>query len=142
MTKNDDNFVPWGKEVNVAGCVVAQGGKYLLVQEKWEHAYKLWNLPAGKVEDDETIEVGAVRETKEESGFDVEIVRPLVVREGDEARPTLHSFEAKIVGGELQHQEEELLDARFFSLDEVRQMSANNQLRNPWVLNSIEASLT
>jgi ADP-ribose pyrophosphatase YjhB (NUDIX family) len=34
----------------VAGVVVKQDGKYLLVQEKKPEAHGLWNLPAGRVE--------------------------------------------------------------------------------------------
>ena len=45
MTK--DNYA---RTMMVAGAVLEKDNKYLLVQEKKPEAYKLWNLPAGRVE--------------------------------------------------------------------------------------------
>jgi len=44
-----------------------------------EVAEPLWTLPGGGVELDETIEAGAVREVREETGYDVELGRVLGV---------------------------------------------------------------
>ena len=57
----------------VAGAVLKKDGKYLLVQEAQSKAYGLWNLPAGRVDVGDTIEQTAVKEAKEESGFDVKL---------------------------------------------------------------------
>ena len=57
----------------VAGVVVCRDGRYLLVQEKQEHAYGLWNLPAGRVDEGDTIEETAIKEAREETGFIVEL---------------------------------------------------------------------
>ena len=62
------------KTFTAAGCIIEKDGKYLLVQEAQKHVYGLWNLPAGKVEEGYTIAETAVKEAKEETGFDVEIV--------------------------------------------------------------------
>lgn len=44
----------------VAGVVIKQDGKYLLLQEKQPKAYMLWNFPAGKVDIGETFEQTAI----------------------------------------------------------------------------------
>ena len=51
----------------VAGCVIQKDGKYLLVQEKQQKVYGLWNLPAGHVDEGETFEEAAIRESQEET---------------------------------------------------------------------------
>ena len=53
----------------IAGVLVKQDGKYLLVQEKLEHVYGLWNIPAGHVDAGETKEDAAKREGEEETGY-------------------------------------------------------------------------
>lgn len=59
----------------VAGCVIKKDGNYLLVQERQPKVYGKWNLPAGHVDKDETIEQAAVREAKEETGYEVELIK-------------------------------------------------------------------
>lgn len=114
-----------------AGCIIEKDGKYLLVQEAQKHVYGLWNLPAGKVEDGYTIAETAVKEAKEETGFDVEIVEEIPVFHKDPKKPVRHAFIAKITGGELKIPEGELLDAKFFSYEEI--MSMKDKHRSPWI---------
>jgi ADP-ribose pyrophosphatase YjhB (NUDIX family) len=86
-----------------AGVVVKQDGKYLLVQEKKPSAYGLWNLPAGRVEEGDSVEKTAVKETKEETGYDIELIRHLDIfqGDGDGTSTCAHAFEAKIIGGRI-----------------------------------------
>jgi NADH pyrophosphatase NudC (nudix superfamily) len=106
------------------------------VQEKAKHCYGLWNWPAGRVDVGETIEEGAVREAKEESGFDVKLIRKLDIFQNDVNDSARHAFEAEIIGGELYVDTEELLDVKWFTLDEI--LAIKNKLRSDWVLGSIE----
>jgi ADP-ribose pyrophosphatase YjhB (NUDIX family) len=123
----------------VAGCVLEQDGKYLLVQEKKEAAYGMWNLPAGRVDIGETIEqAAAVREVFEETGYKVELVSKLRVEHDDASRPVLHSYRANIIGGGLAFPKEELLDARWFTFEEVGALFRDGKIRAKWVVNSIE----
>ncbi len=62
-----------------SAAVIQKADTFLLVQEKAERAYGLWNLPSGKVEDGMTVEETAVKEAKEETGFDVNVERQLRV---------------------------------------------------------------
>jgi 8-oxo-dGTP diphosphatase len=120
----------------VAGVVVKQDSKYLLVQEKQPKAYGLWNLPAGRVDVGDTIEQTAVKEAKEETGFDVELIRKLAIFQDRATIPPRHAFEAKIIGGTLQIPEDEILDAGWFTFSEIEAMK--DKLRSPWVLEAVQ----
>ena len=119
----------------VAGCVIKQNGKYLLLQEKQPKAYMLWNFPAGKIDVGETIEQAAIREAKEECGYDVELIRQIDIFHTTATSAVQHAFEAKIVGGELKIPENEMLDAKWFTFDEIKQMK--DKLRGEWILGAI-----
>jgi ADP-ribose pyrophosphatase YjhB (NUDIX family) len=122
--------------VLVVGCVIRKDGKYLLIQENRPDIRGLWNVPAGHVDPGEDIEVAARRETKEETGYGVELVRKLgVFYKGGDASYK-HVFEAKIAGGELRYPPEEIMDAGWFTFAEVEAM--RGKLRRPWVWEAIQ----
>ena len=121
----------------VAGVVIKQDNKYLLVQESMPSQYGLWNWPAGRVDVGETIEEAAVREGKEETGYDVELVRKLGIWQGNTKEAVKHAFEAKIIGGELNFPKDEILDVRWFRKEEIYSMK--DKLRTSWIIGAIEA---
>ena len=59
--------------VVTCSLVIEQDGRLLLVQEADPDIYGLWNQPAGHVEPGETFEQCALREAREETGYDVEL---------------------------------------------------------------------
>ncbi len=119
----------------VAGVVLKQDGRYLLVQEKLPKAYGLWNFPAGKVDVGQTIESTAVKEAKEECGYDVELVRKIAIFQKTAEEAVKHLFEAKIVGGDLRFPEDEIMDAQWFTWEEIQGM--RDRLRADWIMDSI-----
>lgn len=119
----------------VAGVVIKKDGKYLLLQEKQPKAYGLWNFPAGKVDVGESIEQAAIREAKEESGYDVELIKEIDIFQAKSTDAVKHAFEAKIIGGDLNFPEDEILDIRWFSFDEIKEMK--DKLRDDWILGAI-----
>jgi 8-oxo-dGTP diphosphatase len=119
----------------VAGVVIKKDGKYLLVQEKQPRAYGLWNFPAGKVDLGESLEQAAIREAKEESGYDVELLNEIAIFHVKSTDVVKHVFESKIIGGELNFPEDEILDAKWFTLNEIKQME--DKLRGEWILQTI-----
>lgn len=120
----------------VAGVILKQSGKYLLVQEQKPDVRGLWNWPAGKVDEGYTIEQTAVKEAKEECGFDVQLIREIGIWQKTEKEPAKHAFVAEIISGTLQYPKEEIMDAKWFTLEEMRGMK--DQLRNDWVLEAAE----
>jgi ADP-ribose pyrophosphatase YjhB (NUDIX family)/mannose-6-phosphate isomerase-like protein (cupin superfamily) len=126
------------KVLVVAGVVLYRDGKVLLVQEKQPKAYGKWNLPAGKVDAGETIEQAAIREAKEECGYDVALDYQLPIVHTPADSPVLHAFAAHITGGELKFPKSEILDAKWFTPAEVQAMAAD--LRRPdYILGAIHA---
>ncbi len=59
----------------VAGCLIEHGDALLLCKRAIEPRYGLWTLPAGFLENGESVEEGALRETREEACADVEIMQ-------------------------------------------------------------------
>ena len=57
----------------VVGGVIEKDGKFLLVQEAKKPFSGQWNLPAGRLEIDESVFDGAKREIEEETGYKVEL---------------------------------------------------------------------
>lgn len=64
----------WPPHITVA-TVVEQDGKYLLVEERDKTSGDMvFNQPAGHLEEGETITAAALRETLEETGWQVELL--------------------------------------------------------------------
>lgn len=95
MTKYDFN-------IRVTGILI-EDEKILLVKQKVSDK-RNWSLPGGKLEQGETIEQGIIREMKEETGLDVEIVRLLYLCDVSASNNTLlHiSFLLKRVAGNIE----------------------------------------
>lgn len=121
----------------VAGVVIKRNDKYLLVQENrpGTKVHGLWNFPAGTVEEGRTIEETAIREAKEETGFNVELLRKLDIFQADVLTPPKHAFTAKIISGKLAWPKKEILEAKWFTWLEIRNMQ--NKLRGEWIVGAI-----
>jgi len=90
--------------VPAAAVVIVKDGKILLVKRGVEPKRGLWSLPSGFIEIDETAQACAVRETKEETGIDVELNGLIdVASVFDDPRYVclLVVFAARVLGGEL-----------------------------------------
>lgn len=124
-------------KVPVASVVILErNSKYLLVQEGKEDCRNLWNLPSGRVEIDESIEDAAIRETQEETGHLIKIIKKVtVIHEGLE-RYVKHVFYGEIIKENFSKPEEEILDIEWFSLKELEEMT--NKLRLDYIIDAIK----
>jgi ADP-ribose pyrophosphatase YjhB (NUDIX family) len=104
-----------GIAVNVA---VIHDEKILLTKRE---DFEVWCLPSGGVEDGESLAEAAIRETKEETGIDVELTRLVGVYSRLGGIPDVHAalYAAKPIGGELRLQPGETIDIKYFALDEI-----------------------
>jgi NUDIX domain len=78
-------------------------------------------LPSGGIEDGESLAQAAIRETKEETGIDVELTRLIGVysRLGNMSPGYMVLFAAKPIGGEIKCQEGETIAVEWFAFDEI-----------------------
>ncbi|MCC7187323.1 MAG: NUDIX domain-containing protein [Anaerolineales bacterium] len=104
-----------GLAVNVA---VIHEGKILLTKRE---DFETWILPSGGVEDGESIAQAAIRETKEETGLDVELTRLVGVysRLSNMSPGYMILFAAKPIGRELKCQEGETIAVEWFEFDNI-----------------------
>jgi len=104
-----------GLAVNIA---VIHEGKILLTQRE---DFETWILPSGGVEDDESIAQAAIRETKEETGLDVELTGLVGIysRLGNMFPVHAILFVAKPIGGEIKCQEGETIAVEWFAFDKI-----------------------
>lgn len=105
----------------VVGGVVERDGKVLLVQEKKKRCYGKWNISAGRLEPGEDIMRGAVREIKEETGCDVELTGILSIdyRVMEDTPFIALIFSTRLVNEDIKFNKEELLDVKWYDIDEV-----------------------
>lgn len=106
---NDTRQYPERPIVGV-GAVIIDAGKVVLVRRRYEPLAGQWSLPGGTLELGETLETGAAREIREETGLYVE-VGPIIevfdrIMLDDERRVRYHfvliDYLCRPVGGELQ----------------------------------------
>lgn len=121
----------------VSGVLIEKEGKYLLVQEKKPTAYGLWNLPGGKVEERDSFEETAIRETKEEVGYDVRLKSKIGIFQNEPTKAVKHIFKAEIFSGELKFPTDEIIDAKWFTAEEIRALEAEGKLRDEHVLGAV-----
>ena len=114
----------------IVNTVVYKDNKVLMVQENWGKFVGMWNFPAGHLDEFENIFIGAIREAKEETGYDVCLTGFLGLQ--NVFYPNKHvillNFLAEIVGGEIEFDKDEIMNVEFVELDKLLNMS-DSELR-------------
>lgn len=113
--------------VYAGGCIFNKNGEVLL--QKRADCNK-WGFPGGAVELGETPEMAAKREVKEETGLEIEVQKligiytdsDVVYPNGDKAHSICICYEMSVVGGELSCDENETLELKYFSLDDMPEL--------------------
>ena len=115
----------------IVGGIIEKEGKVLLVQEKQDECYGKWNIPAGHLDCNESIIEGAKREIKEETGCDVELtgVANIANRVLENDIFVQITFVGKIINETVKIDPEEILDVKWFDIDDVLN-NMDNELRN------------
>ncbi|TAN08155.1 MAG: NUDIX hydrolase [Rhodanobacteraceae bacterium] len=129
----------WCPHVTVA-CVVADAGRFLLVEEAIQGELRL-NQPAGHLEPNETLQQAALRETLEESGWDVALEHFIGVTEWHSPVHDHHMVRFGFAARPLRQHAERRLDtgivrALWLTYPEI--LAARARLRSTLVLTAIE----
>ena len=105
----------------IVGGIIEKEGKYLLVQEAKKKCYEKWNFPAGHLDFNESLEQGAIREIKEETGCDVKLdgVCYVANRILEDDLLVMIVFNAKLINENIEFDKEEILDVKWFNYDEI-----------------------
>ncbi len=108
----------------VTGGVIEKDGKFLLVQEAQEGCRGKWNLPAGKLDPKESIFEAAKREVYEETGCKVELegIASISNRISEDNTFIGIIFSTKLVQESIKINEDEILDVKWFSYEEILNM--------------------
>lgn len=120
----------------VVGCIIFQDGTYLMVKENPD-GKDVYNLPAGHVDKDEQLEVAAIREAKEETGYDVRLIEQVGLYHESAPQSVKHVYLAEIIAGEPLPQEGEIISVEWLSFEEIAALQDSGEIRAPWVWDSI-----
>ena len=133
----------WTSHVTVA-TVVEKDGKFLFVEEHTEGVtHTVFNQPAGHVEADETIIEAALRETMEETGYEVEIQSLLgIYTYTPPMFPDRTYYRFCFLGKDIKHHADAKLDtdiigAVWMTLDELENSA---RARSPLVIKAVKAA--
>ena len=136
MPAHPQNDAIWRPDVTVA-CIVPQDGKFLLVEEDVK-GRRVLNQPAGHLESGESLPAAALRETCEETGWDVELTHLVGVYHwaNDDGAFLRFTFAAR----PLRHDPTRILDAGIVRAVWMTReaIAASRNLRSPMVLRGIE----
>ncbi|MFZ1301464.1 MAG: NUDIX domain-containing protein [Candidatus Microsaccharimonas sp.] len=88
-----------------------------------------WSLPGGLVEQGETDEEGAIRETAEEVGLAVELGEVLSTVESSDDNFVAVTFKATHLSGEIILQAHEIEKAEWFTFDEAKTLNLGFNIR-------------
>ena len=92
-----------------------------------------WNIPAGSVDEWEFIEEAAIRETFEETGYKVGILNiGCIYNKILNDNPVVGViFHAKIIGGELKFDQEEIAEAKWVTEEELLRIKDDLRIEKP-----------
>lgn len=135
MERNHD-YIKWirskvGHEkiilIFAGGCIFNEKREVLLQRRGDSNK---WGFPGGAIEIGETPQMAAIRELKEETGFDVEINSLIGIYtdcnmeypNGDKAQSIFIAFEFDVLDGKLICDQKETIELKYFSLDDIPEL--------------------
>ena len=129
----------WRPHVTVA-CIVADGNRYLMVEEEVNGCIA-YNQPAGHLDDLESLQQAAVRETREETGWTVALTHLVGVHQWRSKEHGDVIVRFTFAARPLTHDPQQPLDTgvrRALWLTRAEIAALGERLRSPMVLMSID----
>jgi 8-oxo-dGTP pyrophosphatase MutT (NUDIX family) len=124
---------PVTKAVSAGGVVYRREGEELqiaLAARRTRKGELVWGLPKGAIEEGESAEDAAVRETLEETGLEAVVEAPLgdtryfYVWDEVRIRKLVHMFLMRATGGDVTRHDDEMEEVRWFPADEALERAA------------------
>lgn len=107
----------------ISAAIITSGDRVLMVRRKVKEGELSWQFPAGGIEDGETPEEAAVRETLEETGLKVEATRLIGQRVHPKTQREMSYTACSVVDGEAHVADADELDAvAWVSLAEIPEL--------------------
>ena len=112
----------------IVGGIIEKDNKILMVKEAKNKCYGKWNVPAGHLEDGETIFEGAIREIFEETGCKVRLKKmlPILSVEIENTKFMIITFTTELLEEKISFNKEEILDVNWISKEELKNMTSKN----------------
>lgn len=128
-----------------AGICINDQGKILMVKQGLPEEEKRWSIPSGEIETNETYEACCMREISEETGYDVQIVKALFIKESVEQGidVKVHYFEVEVIGGMpvIQDPDHLIYEIGWKSTNEIKQLSLSFEGDRAFLLNFIHEKM-
>jgi 8-oxo-dGTP pyrophosphatase MutT (NUDIX family) len=124
---------PVTKAVSAGGVVYRREDGTLeiaLAARRTRKGELVWGLPKGALEEGETPEQAAIRETREETGLEVVVedtlgdTRYFYIWDEARIRKLVHMFLMRAVGGDVTQHDDEMEEVRWFPADEAVKLAA------------------
>ena len=118
------------KMINIiASSCVINNNKILMVQENKSDIQGLWDLPGGKVKINEDIKQAAIRETLEETGYNIDLDNILLIQNYITNRGVLliiYFYATLSDSRQVEYRKNEISNVKWFTLEEIKNMSKKN----------------
>ncbi len=125
-----------------SAVLVEHEGKFLLAERNKKNYHGYWIIPGGGVKFGETIQEAAIREIKEETNLDVELIKQIGFKEIVNVPANYHSIIffhlAKPKHLDIEAKED-VSKAKFLSIEEIKQIKSQEKLAESaeWALKEL-----
>lgn len=123
----------------IVGAIVLKENKILMVKETKKECYGKWAFPAGHLEDNESIIEGVIRETKEETGCDIQLKKVFPIITTNKNIIMIHVL-AELINDTNEYNKNEIIETKWIELEQLKEMKEES-LRSFPVVNLIIQSL-
>lgn len=123
----------------VVGAIVFKENKILMVKETKKECYGKWAFPAGHLEENESILEGVIRETKEETGCDIQLKKVFPIITTNKNIIMIHIL-AELINDTNEYDRSEIMETKWIDVEQLKKMKEES-LRSYPVVNLIINSL-
>ena len=122
----------------VVEVIVKKDGKILMVQENRKEKKGKWNMPAGKVEDNEDIISAAIREVKEETNINVDIKSLVCIEENvsEKGQLLVLYFIGEYISGNIKYDNNEISNVMWMTPRQINDLKLEN-IRGGKTINNV-----